>query len=226
MNLLIYLFRSSVGRKYVMGVTGLMLFGFVVVHMAGNLQVFLGPDPINAYAQALKSMPLVLWGARAGLLLIVGLHISAALGLARDNQRARPMKYKSGEPPVASSYAARTIVISGLVLLAFILFHLSHFTIGLVDPDYLRLRDFYGRHDVYQMVIAGFSNPVVSIFYIVSMGLLCLHLSHGVASSFQSLGLRNQKTINGFKSAAWIIAALVFLGNCSIPVAILAGILK
>ncbi|MCW5970139.1 MAG: succinate dehydrogenase cytochrome b subunit [Blastocatellales bacterium] len=226
MSLATFLFRSSLGRKYVMGVTGLLLFGFVIVHMAGNLQVFLGPGPINAYAEALKSNPLLLWGARAGLLFIAALHISSALGLASENRRARPVKYESGAPPIASSYAARTIVVSGIVLLAFIAFHLAHFTIGVVDPEYLEMRDFQGRHDVYRMVIAGFSNPAVSLFYILSMGLLCLHLSHGVSSSFQSLGLRNHKTIEFFKKAAWMVAVLVFLGNCSIPAAILTGIIR
>jgi succinate dehydrogenase / fumarate reductase cytochrome b subunit len=225
MNILASFFGSSLGKKYVMGITGLMLFAFVVVHMAGNLQVFQGPDALNHYALLLKSSPLILWGARIGLLVVVILHIVSALQLARANQRARPVKYATGKP-IASSYAARTIVISGLILLAFIIFHLSHFTLGLVDPEYLQFHDFAGRPDVYRMVVTGFSKPLISIFYIISMAILFLHLSHGVASSFQSLGLRNQKTVNGFKMAAWVAAAIIFIGNCAIAIAVLAGWVK
>jgi succinate dehydrogenase / fumarate reductase cytochrome b subunit len=225
MNILASFYGSSLGKKYVMGITGLLLFAFVVVHMAGNLQVFLGPDALNNYALLLKSSPLILWGTRIGLLVVALLHIVSALQLARENQKARPVKYATGKP-IASSYASRTMVMSGLILLAFIIFHLSHFTLGLVDPEYLQFHDFSGRHDVYRMVVTGFSKPLITIFYIISMAILFLHLSHGVASSFQSLGLRNQKTVNGFKMAAWVAAVIVFIGNCAIAIAVLAGWVK
>ena len=220
-----FLFKSSLGRKYVMGVTGLLLFGFVIAHMLGNLQIFLGQDVINEYAASLKGLPALLWALRLGLLLLVVLHIMSAVQLAIENRRARPSGYDRGKP-VASSYAARTILLTGLIIFAFVVFHLGHFTIGFVDPQLLELRDAIGRHDVYTMMVRGFSSPVVSILYIVSTGLLCLHLSHGVSSSFQSLGLRSNSTLRFFNRLAAASAALIFIGNSSIPIAILAGLGK
>jgi succinate dehydrogenase / fumarate reductase, cytochrome b subunit len=225
MNMLAFLFNSSLGRKYVMAVTGIMLFLFVIVHMLGNLQIFLGPATINDYAVALKSRPWLLWPARIGLLAAFLLHIAAAIQLALENRQARPVKYAQGRP-IASSYAARTIVISGLIILAFIAFHLAHFTFSFVDPQFADLDDLMGRHDVYRMMVIGFSSPLISSFYIISMGLLCLHLSHGITSTMQSLGLRSHKTAEGFKVFAIVAAAAIFIGNCAIPIAILAGIIK
>ena len=216
--------QSSLGKKYVMAVTGLGLYVFVVVHMLGNLQIFLGPEKLNAYAQALKSSPLLLWPARLGLLTVGALHITTAIQLALANRRARPVAYSQGKP-AASSFAARTIVVGGLVILAFILFHLAHFTLGFVDASYLTLER-AGRHDVYGMMIAGFSNPLASLFYIFAMGLLMLHLSHGVSSVFQSLGLRSKKSFGLLDKLAKASGLLILLGNCSIPLAILAGLIK
>lgn len=224
-GLLLRIWHSSLGKKYVMAITGLGLFGFVIIHMLGNLQIYLGSEAINAYAKTLKSNPAILWGARGGLLAIVVLHIVSALQLVKLNRQARPVAYANPKP-IASSFAARTILVSGLIILAFIVFHLAHYTLGMVDPQLLELHDAQGRHDVYRMMIAGFSNPLVSIFYIVSTGLLCLHLSHGVSSTFQSLGLRSKKTFGFFDKLAKGAALLIFLGNCSIPVAILAGVIK
>jgi succinate dehydrogenase / fumarate reductase cytochrome b subunit len=116
--------------------------------------------------------------------------------------------------------------ISGLIIFAFILFHLAHFTFGWVDPEFLRMEDAGGRHDVYRMMVTGFSNPVVSIFYIVSMGLLLSHLSHGVSSLFQSLGLRSKKTFGFFDKLAKISALALFIGNSLIPLAILSGLVR
>lgn len=224
-GLILRLWQSSIGKKYVMAVTGLGLFGFVIIHLAGNLQIYLGPYAINAYGKLLKSNPAVLWSARFLLLAIVTLHIATAASLTKANRKARPVKYATGKP-VASTFAQRTIVISGLIILAFIVFHLGHFTIGFVDPQLLEYEDIMGRHDVYRMMVTGFSNPVVSIFYIVSMGLLLLHLSHGVSSLFQSLGLRSRKTFGFFDKLAKGAALVLFLGNCSIPLSILFGIIK
>jgi succinate dehydrogenase / fumarate reductase, cytochrome b subunit len=218
-NPLLRLWHSSIGKKYVMAITGLGLFGFVIAHMAGNLLIFLGPNRINAYAFSLKSTPLVLWSFRLGLMAIFVFHIIAAIQLAAANRRARPIANKKYQV-VASSFASRTILISGLIILAFVIFHLSHFTFGFVNPEYLKFTD-AGRHDVYRMMVGGFSNPLVSIFYIFSMGLLLLHLSHGVSSLFQSLGLRSKRSFRFFDSFARVSALLIFLGNCSIPLAIL-----
>jgi succinate dehydrogenase / fumarate reductase, cytochrome b subunit len=225
-GLLTRLWQSSVGKKYVMAVTGLGLYGFVIIHLLGNLQVFLGPTQINAYAYALKSTPALLWGGRIGLLVIFVLHITAAVQLTRANRQARRVGYAVGKP-VASTFAQRTIVIGGLIILAFVLFHLAHFTLGWVEPQYLRYQDpITLHHDVRRMMIEGFSNPLVVVFYIFALGWLMLHLSHGVSSTFQSLGLRSKRTYDFFKKLAQVSALLIFLGNCAIPLAILFGFIR
>jgi succinate dehydrogenase / fumarate reductase cytochrome b subunit len=216
------LWRSSLGKKYVMAVTGLGLWVFVIFHMLGNLQIFLGPEKINAYAALLKATPALLWSARAGLLFIATLHVVAAAQLVLTNRRARPIGYKF-KKPVASTFANRTMWISGLIIFAFTLFHLAHFTFGWVNPQFLHMEDAVDRHDVYRMMVTGFSNPLVSIFYIISMGLLLSHLSHGVSSLFQSLGLRSKKTFGFFDKLAKITALALFIGNSLIPLAILLG---
>jgi succinate dehydrogenase / fumarate reductase cytochrome b subunit len=218
-------YRSSLGKKYVMAITGILLFAFVVVHMLGNLQIFLGSEPINAYAAFLKSHLLLLWSARIGLLVIVILHITAAIQLALQNRAARPERYAEGKP-TGASFASRTILASGLIILAFVIYHLLQFTIGVTNPDYLVLHDELGRHDVHGMMVAAFSNPIISASYIIAMGLLCLHLSHGLSSLFQSLGLRSRRTLNGITRFAQIAALVIFIGNCSIPLAVLAGLVK
>ncbi len=217
--------RSSLGKKYVMAITGVILFGFVVGHMLGNLQIFAGPTQINEYADALKSNLPLLWGVRLALLAAVTLHIVAGVQLALANRRARPDRYGKFKI-LDSTLANRTLIISGLVILTFVIFHLAHFTAGVVDTSYLALRDVAGRHDVRSMMIKGFRNPFVSVFYIVSVGLLCLHLSHGVGSAFQSLGARSKKTERSFKRVALIAAILLFAGFASIPAAVLAGLVK
>ena len=224
MNLLSRGYRSSLGKKYVMAITGFLLFLFVIVHMAGNLQVYLGQGPMNAYAELLKSRPGLLWTARAGLFVIAVLHIISALQLAAENRAARPEPYAEGKP--IASLASRTILLSGLIVFAFIVYHLMHFTFGVTNPDFMDLHDASGRHDVFTMVVEAFRNPYVSAFYIISMGLLCLHLSHGVSSLFQSLGIRRKGTVAAFNSFAPIAAIVIFIGNCSIPIAILAGVVK
>jgi succinate dehydrogenase / fumarate reductase, cytochrome b subunit len=220
MNIVRTFFRSTIGKKYVMAITGLVLFGFVLGHMVGNLQIFFGPERINGYAALLKSQPGVLWGARLALLLMATLHIYAAVTLARGNRAARPVPYDSSKAYKAS-YASRTMIWSGLIIFAFVIYHLLHFTVGVVDPAYLQMRDEAGRHDVYGMVLAGFSSPLVSGFYILAVGLLCLHLSHGVSSMVHSIGFRmkgNERLVNQIAvTSAWVI----FLGNISIPLAVL-----
>ena len=216
------LWRSSLGKKYVMAITGFGLWVFVIIHMLGNLQIFLGPGKINAYAALLKANPALLWSARAGLLIIAILHVTSATQLVLANRRARAIGYQF-KKPAASTFANRTMWISGLIILAFVLFHLAHFTFGFVNPQFLRLEDAEGRHDVYGMMVEGFSNPLVSVFYIISMGLLLSHLSHGVSSLFQSLGLRSKKTWGFFDKLAKITALALFIGNSLIPLAILLG---
>ncbi|HEX8089626.1 MAG TPA: succinate dehydrogenase cytochrome b subunit [Blastocatellia bacterium] len=222
MNILVRAYRSSLGKKYIMAISGFALFLFVIAHMAGNLQIFLGRDAINAYAAFLKSKPGLLWSARAGLLILAVLHITAAIQLVSENNDARPVKYEEGRP-TAASLASRTIFVSGLVIFAFIIYHLLHFTFGVTNPEFLTIKDPTDplRHDVYGMMIAGFSNPWISAFYIISMGLLCLHLSHGVSSAFQSLGIRNKGNVRAIHRAVRVAALVIFIGNCAIVLAVL-----
>src|SRR5438270_3692098 len=195
MKLITHIFDSSLGKKYIMAVTGFMLFLFVIGHLVGNLQIFLGPEAINRYGHFLQSNPELIWPARVVLLLMVGLHIWSAITLSRENKAARPVGYAEYHP-VASSYASRTMLMSGLIVLAFIIYHLLHFTaqvkyVNLTGQSFVDFMDPEKRHDIFKMMVVGFSNGWVSGFYIIAIGLLCLHLSHGVSSMFQSIGWKN-----------------------------------
>ena len=210
-----------------MAISGAALFLFVVGHLLGNLQIFLGPDQINAYGNFLQTTPEILWPARIGLLASVALHIWSAVTLAKENKAARPVPYATWDS-TAASYASRTMLMSGLIIAGFVIYHLLHFTvqtksINFTGQDFGRFLDAKGRHDVYRMMITGFSYPLVSGLYVVAMGLLCLHLSHGASAMFQSVGWKNQvygPLIDRFaKITAWVI----FLGYSSIPVAVLLG---
>jgi len=230
MNLITGLFGSSLGKKYIMAVSGLAMFLFVVGHMLGNLQVFLGPDKINEYGHFLKTKPELVWAVRIGLLAMVVLHVWAAIKVSAENKAARPKDYGAYRA-VASSYAARTMLVSGLVIFAFIIYHLLHFTVqvegvNLAKTDFAKLTDAKQRHDIYNMIVIGFSQPVVAIFYVVSMSLLSLHLSHGLASMFQSLGFKNKKYGLLIDRFALLAAGILVVGYASIPLAVLAGVLK
>jgi succinate dehydrogenase / fumarate reductase cytochrome b subunit len=221
---------SSIGKKIIMGVTGFALVAFVFVHMAGNLQIFLGQEALNNYAHMLKAVPEVLWMFRLGLLAMVVLHIAAAAGLVLENRASRPLGYVAEKN--AASYASRTMIWSGLIVLSFIVYHLLHFTVQVTNPEYRDMKaplEHLGNKlvpDVYHMVIAGFSSPWVSGFYILSVGLLCLHMSHGVQSMFQSLGLRNKRSAPFLDTFSVAYAVLIFLGMSAVPAAVLLQIVK
>jgi succinate dehydrogenase / fumarate reductase cytochrome b subunit len=219
---------SSIGAKAVMAVTGLALVGFVLAHMLGNLLVFAGQSAFNDYAATLQSLGGLLWVARIGLLAAVALHIGSALRLNQLNASARPVAYRMITPSV-SSYATRTMKYSGYIVFAFIVYHLLHFTLGVTDPEAYALSETVEgvkRHDVYGMVIAGFKNPVVSISYIIAMVLLSMHLSHGVSSLFQSLGVNHPKYNGMIEKVGPSVGALVAIGFISIPAAVLAGLVS
>jgi len=227
MKIISRLFNSSLGKKYIMAVSGLVLFLFVVAHLAGNLQIFLGPEAINRYGHFLQTNPELIWPARLFLLLMVGLHIWAAIKLSAENRAARPVGYAQYRP-VGSSFASRTMLMSGLIILVFIIYHLLHFTvqvqyINLTGQSFVDFMDPAKRHDIFKMMVVGFNNIGVSGFYILGMALLCLHLSHGVSSMFQSLGWKNQAYGPVLNKLAQVVAVLIFLGYSSIPVAILLG---
>jgi succinate dehydrogenase / fumarate reductase cytochrome b subunit len=228
MKTLKLIFQSSLGKKYIMAISGLLLFLFVLVHMLGNLQIYLGKEFINSYAHFLKSVPELLWPARIGLLVLAILHITTAIQLARQNSAARPVSYDSGKV-YGASFAAQAILFSGLIVLAFIVYHILHFTVGVIQSDALTYTEVFkgeSRHDVYKMMIMGFSNPWISMIYLICMGLLCLHLSHGVSSLFQSLGWKKGVYAGAIDTFAKIAALVIFLGNCSIPISIMLGVIK
>lgn len=201
-----------------MALTGLVLVGFVLGHMSGNLLYFRGPEALDAYARWLHGLGPLLWVARLLLLLAVIVHIWVGISLAVENRAAR------GEGPSVgatrrASLASRTMPYTGVVLLGFIVFHLLHFTLRSVSPEVAAAGD---AGQVHRMIQLGFADPLVSAFYIVSMALLCLHLSHGVSSMFQTLGWRNERWRGPLDAAAAAYGWVVFLGFAAIPVHVLA----
>ena len=210
--------NSTNGKKAVMAVTGVILFGFVIGHLAGNLQIFEGREKINAYGHFLHSIGELLWPVRILLLASVALHITATVQLALLKKRARPVGY-SRKQAIASSYASRTMYWSGPIVLAFIVFHLMQFTLGYIHPEAVYIQD-----DVFHNVVSGFRVWWVSLWYIFAICLLGLHLRHGFWSMFQSLGLNHPRHTPILKSAALFIALAIVLGYISIPISILMGV--
>lgn len=219
------IFGSSVGRKSLMAVSGLALTGFLLGHLAGNLLVFAGPEAINSYAKGLLDLGALLWVIRSGLLIIFVLHIYFGITLTIENKRARPIAY-SCEKTIQASLASRSMHITGLVILFYLIFHLAHFTIGVVDPSVYDRYDASGRHDVYNMIIYGFQNPIFSVSYILAMMAMALHLSHGLPSLFQSMGLSSDRFTTAFKKTGIAVAIFLFIGFTSIPVAVWIGFLR
>jgi succinate dehydrogenase / fumarate reductase cytochrome b subunit len=236
MKIICYLFNSSLGKKYIMAVTGCALFLFVIGHMAGNLQIFFGRDVLNHYGHFLQSNPELIWPARLGLLAMIGLHIWSAAKLTQENRAARgPVSYAVYNP-AAASYASRTMLVSGLIVASFIIYHLLHFTfrtppaLNLTGENFATMQyttaQGVHQHDVYNMMITGFSNKWVVLFYALGLGLLCMHLSHGASAMFQSLGLKSEAYRATLDKGARLLAVLIFLGYMSIPAAIQFGVLK
>lgn len=220
------LFKSSLGKKFVMAASGALLFLFVVGHLVGNLQIFLGPEAINRYGHFLQSNMEIIWPARFGMIALLVLHVWSAAKVSRENKDARPVSYAGDPAAPAASYASRTMLMSGLIIAAFVIYHLLHYTvqakaINLTGTDFLTLHDKEGRHDVYAMMVLGFRQPLVSGFYIIAMALLCTHLSHGVYAMFQSLGLKVGWCPCLPKCLAKWGSILIFLGYVSIPLAVL-----
>ena len=208
-----------------MGATGLVLVGFVIMHLLGNLMIYFGPEALNAYAAKLRHLGVVLWIARLVLAAAVIIHIWLSMILARENRAARPIGYAM-QRSARTTFGARTMMLSGLLLLAFIVYHLLHFTFRVTHPDISHLTDALGRHDVYAMVMLSFQDPLLVVAYVAAMALLCLHLGHGIASWCQSLGLNNERTLPLTERAGRLIAWAIFLGYSSIPVSICAGLIN
>lgn len=214
------LFCSSIGKKYLMALSGVVLTGFVLGHMIGNLQFFISDEQLNTYAHHLQNLPYgLLWVVRAGLLLAVAVHIWTGIVLAKQNRAARPGY--AVERTVQASTASRTMIWTGLIILAFIIFHILHYTVRSIYPEYQSLKidlEHYGPSpDVHLMMFMGFSKWYVSLFYIIATGLLMMHLTHGVSSMFQSVGLRNEASRKFLRYVALAYGWVVFLGFAVIP---------
>ncbi|SME90832.1 succinate dehydrogenase cytochrome b subunit [Pseudobacteriovorax antillogorgiicola] len=225
MSWMLHFFRSSLGSKYLMAITGLGVYGFFIVHILGNLTLFAGQDAMNNYAIALREIPFGgLWIARLGLVAMFAIHIVTAIRLTAANKSARPQGYAKGNT-IQASFASRFMPQTGMIILAFVIFHLAHFTWRVVayDGPYV---DSMGRDDVYTMVVAGFQQPLLSVFYMAAVILVGIHLSHGSKSMFQSLGLNHPKYRTFINLVPPSIGWLVALAGVSIPLAVLLGIVK
>jgi succinate dehydrogenase / fumarate reductase cytochrome b subunit len=245
MSLFGHIFKSTIGRKFLMAVTGVVLVGFVAGHLIGNLQVFEDPDKINGYAHFLQSLGPTLWAVRAVLLVCVSIHIWAATTLAIEDRRSRGPETYRVNTWLQASFSSRYMRWTGYIVLAFLAYHLAQFTLGTVQtgtfktnlPHYTMVNDYriFGFTavrsgtevlDVHTMVIRGFQNGIVAVFYIIAVGLLSLHLLHGTESLFQTFGWRNERWVRGLRAVVTLGCAAYFLGNLAIPGAVLAGKLE
>lgn len=215
---------SSVGSKIVMALTGLGLWLFTIGHMAGNLVSFLGRDAFNHYAATLQGTPLLLWGTRIALLVGFPLHILTAIRTVQLNRAARPVPYAGGENS-PTSMAAKSMMLSGALVLAYFAYHLAHFTLHKTGPQPTVLTA-DGHWDAYSMMVMGFQQPLIALTYIVAMVLLAAHLSHGIYSLFQHLGLWGAKWTPFLKNGALIVGYGLCAGFAAIPLAVLLGIIK
>lgn len=225
-------YRSSIGRKWIVAITGLILLAFVVGHMLGNLQIFWGPDQLNSYAVHLRDLSPLLWVVRIVLIVCFVTHIITTISLAKENRAARPVKYVYQNTKRAT-VASRTMLISGLIVFCFVIFHLLQFTFGWIDSHNAQLMEHMqdprlgpDRHDVYRMVIGGFNHWSVSFFYLFGIGLLCFHLDHGFQSVFQTLGLRQRRIAGCLTNLSHSVAVVIFLGYCIIPASVMIGFLN
>ncbi len=217
-------YRSNVGKKAVMAITGIVLLAYVLLHMVGNLKLYEGASGMNAYAEWLRTLGYpalpeygALWILRVLLAVSFVLHIHAAVSLTLTNRKARSVGYQSQRDYAAATYAARTMRYTGVIVLLFVIYHVLHFTTGHTHHDFV-------ENDVYRNVVEGFSRWEVSGFYILANLALGLHIYHGAWSLFQSLGWNNRRFNPWRRSFAAIFTAVVVIGNISFPIAVLAGI--
>lgn len=219
------IYRTTIGKKLIMAITGLILVGFLIGHMWGNLHTFEGPQALNAYGAFLRTVgepaltnEQALWMVRIVLLVSAILHIWAAVSLTRLDWASRPVGYRT-KKAVAGSLAARTMRWSGVLIAVFIVYHILQFTIGTLHPD-------FRRGDIYYNVTVAFRNPVVTLFYVVVMAFIGLHLWHGVWSTFQTLGLNNRGRNRFWGGVAAVVSVVVALGFITVPLAIATGLVR
>lgn len=221
-------YSSAVGKKWVMGITGVLLLGYILAHMLGNLKVYVGPDEIDGYGEALRDLgghlvprTHLLWILRIGLAAAFALHIHAAYSLTLLNRRQRPIRYESPREYLVASYASRTMVWTGTIVLLFILFHLADLTWG-AEPA---ASSAFARGEIYDNMVHSFSRWPVALVYIVANLALGVHIYHGTWSLFQSLGINNPRFNRWRLQLARLLTVVVVGGNLSFPLAVLAGII-
>jgi succinate dehydrogenase / fumarate reductase cytochrome b subunit len=216
------LFDTTIGKKAVMAVTGLILFGFLIGHMLGNLQIYLGPDALNNYAEKLHELAPLLWGTRVIVATSMVLHVWMVIDLYARSLAARPVSYRV-TTSIATNYVTKAMWLSGILILLFVLYHLAHFTFpGISMGNYEH--DTHGQ--VYLNVVNGFSVRWVAGLYIAAQLVLWAHLYHGAWSLLQTLGLNHPRYNEKSRVSAKLIATFIVFGNISIPVAVMAGIVK
>lgn len=206
-----------------MAITGQCMVLFAVVHMVGNSSIFIGPDGINAYAKHLHDLGPLVWIFRAGLLALVSVHIFFGIQLTLENNTANPVAY-SVKKQLKATFSSTTMIWTGLVMVAFIVFHILHFT-ARVTPGVVQGVDALGRFDVFTMVVSAFKNGGISFIYLIAMAALFLHLSHGIQSFFQTMGWNTDKTQCGITTIGKAVAFILLAGYAVIPLSILASAL-
>jgi len=217
------LFDTTLGKKAIMAVTGLVLLGYLLGHMLGNLQIYLGAEALNGYAHKLHALGALLWIARGILLICFVLHGWMVVDLYAHSVAARPIGYRV-QKTIATSYAAQVMWLSGIVILLFVVYHIAHFTFPGLSMSSSYAHDAHGQ--VYQNVVNGFRVPWVTGVYLVAQIALGFHIFHGAWSVLQTLGLSHPRYNSGLRGIAKAIATLIVVGNCTIPLAVLAGLVK
>ncbi|SPQ01681.1 Putative fumarate reductase/succinate dehydrogenase cytochrome b subunit, b558 family (sdhC/frdC) [Candidatus Sulfobium mesophilum] len=222
-----YLLRSQVGRKIVMAVSGFSMLAFVVVHLLGNTSMYGGPGSMNAYASALHRFPLLIWLFRLILMVMFYLHVFYGIALKLENRDAKPEPYVV-EKYKQSTFAGRNMIWTGLLIGAFVVYHLLHFTFQVTNPQISAGShpDAMGRPDVFMMVMLSFRKLAISAVYISAMIVLGLHLSHSIQSGFQTVGLNNDRSFPIAIKGGMVVAILITLGFAAFPIVIFTGILR
>jgi succinate dehydrogenase / fumarate reductase cytochrome b subunit len=216
--------QSMVGRKIVMSATGLFMIFFVIIHLLGNMSLFNGPDGINAYAAMLQSLGPFIWLVRLAMFSVLCLHLFFGIRLTLENRSAKPQTY-AVRKNLSASFAGRNMIWTGLIIAAYLVYHLLHFTLRVIAPEFSASQnhDVMGRPDVFSMVVHSFRSALVSAVYVMAMVAVALHLSHGIQSMVQTLGLNNEKTLPVMAKIGIASALILFLGYAAIPAGIISG---
>jgi succinate dehydrogenase / fumarate reductase cytochrome b subunit len=217
--------QTTVGKKILMAITGQMMLVFVIIHLLGNTTVYF--HNLNAYAAALHAMPVLVWMFRLFMFTMLCLHVYLGIVLTLENKKAKPLAY-SVNTQLSATFAGRNMIWTGAIIVAFLIYHLLHFTLQIISPEFAAIKhpDALGRPDVFMMVVRGFQQSGTALLYVIFMVTLLLHLTHGIQSSFQTWGLNNEKSLPIITRGGQIAATILFLGYAAIPVVIVAGIVK